>query len=154
MVVFVLRHADKSGPTSDALSAAGQARARLLARMLGECGVTRIYHTEFQRSRQTAKPLRDKLGNAAKTVQIELGTLTGEQHAAKVVAALRAGDDGGVAVVIGHSDTVAPVVSGLGGVATITIEEHEFDQLIIVSTAAQGPATVIPLRYGDASTPA
>src|SRR5579859_6072486 len=71
-VIFVVRHAERAAATDPnaskrmmaddpPLTPAGQARAVRLATMLSAAGIQRIYTTEFQRARQTAAPLADKL---------------------------------------------------------------------------------------------
>jgi broad specificity phosphatase PhoE len=123
--------------------------------MLGECGVARIIHTEFMRSKQTAKPLQEKLGGAVKLIQIDLGDREAKEHAAEVVAAVTAvPPGGGVTVVIGHSDTVRMIIRGLGGGDVGPIEEFEFDKLYLVYTGQSGDVSVLRLRYGAASLPA
>src|ERR1700720_1474598 len=66
--VIVIRHAEKdtANPADPALSAAGQARAALLARMFGEPQAVgrldSIYVSPTLRSRSTAAPLSLRLG--------------------------------------------------------------------------------------------
>ena len=63
MIVFLVRHADRpptphGGPVPDALSAPGQERARLLARMLSDSGVRLAYRSDTARTAQTLEPLK------------------------------------------------------------------------------------------------
>jgi hypothetical protein len=56
--LFLVRHAEKSAPNGDLpLSAEGRSRAAMLASMLHDTGVGRIYTTEMVRTRETAEPL-------------------------------------------------------------------------------------------------
>ena len=56
--VLLVRHAEKTSAATDPpLSVAGKARARVLAHVAGSAGVNAIYHTQFQRTQQTVKPL-------------------------------------------------------------------------------------------------
>ena len=57
-VAFLVRHADRLDWSEDTrLSKAGEERARRLAALLKDAGITTIYTTEFQRTQKTAEPL-------------------------------------------------------------------------------------------------
>lgn len=59
MIVFALRHANRTA--GDDLSPAGELRAKLLARMLAESGVSVAFRSHFIRAVKTLKPLEAKL---------------------------------------------------------------------------------------------
>lgn len=60
--LFIVRHAEKSAPNGDLpLSAEGRSRAALLASMVRDAGISRIYTTEMVRTRETAEPLERQL---------------------------------------------------------------------------------------------
>src|SRR6266705_2942801 len=61
--IFIVRHAEKaaSGGNDLDLSEAGRARAKTLANVLKDAGVSAIYVTEFKRTQQTAAPLAKRL---------------------------------------------------------------------------------------------
>ena len=44
------------------LTAAGRARAKLLASMLAETGIDAIFTSEFRRTKETAAPIAERLG--------------------------------------------------------------------------------------------
>lgn len=143
MIVFALRHADRMA--SDDLSPAGIERAELLARMLAESGIRTAYCSTFVRSQRTMAPLKTLLG-----AKLEILVVSDEDQ---VVAKVKALPANAVAAVVGHSDTVGPIIKGLTGVTIAKIEDHEFDKLFVVSipTAGTGTATVAPMRYGEVS---
>jgi broad specificity phosphatase PhoE len=67
--IFLVRHAEKADTSDDPLlSPAGEARAKDLARLLGDAGVTAIYTSPFRRTVKTAEPLASKLGLEIKRV--------------------------------------------------------------------------------------
>jgi phosphohistidine phosphatase SixA len=144
--VIVIRHAEKEtvSAADPALSAAGEARAALLARMFGGTkGAGRldaIYVSATLRSRSTAAPLAAR------------------QPIAPVVAA--AEDPKGLArrvlreysgrrvMVIGHINTVPEIVSALAGGSDIpSIDEQDFATMYVVSVPRIGRANLVRLNY-------
>ncbi len=145
MIVFVLRHADRTPSPDDDLTSAGRERAALLARMLADSGVSFAYHSGAERARLTLEPLKQMLG-AALTVEG-----IGPGNVLATVAAVRSRPAGAVVVVVGHSDTVGPIVEGLGGGAVGPMASHEFNKLFVLFIDATDQATLLRLRYGAAT---
>lgn len=142
--IFVVRHAERAdagaggapGTSTDpSLSDVGHARAASLATLLKDAGITEIYVTEFRRTQQTAAPLASALG------------LTPVVVAAKDTGALivRLKQTAGNVLVVGHSNTVPDIVAGLGVDAPITIDDRDFDNLLLVMPGE--PARLIRLHY-------
>jgi broad specificity phosphatase PhoE len=143
--IFLVRHAERADTASGApatmgtdpsLSEAGHARARALARMLKDAGITAIFVTEYKRTQQTAAPLAQALGVAPAEI------------AAKDIGALiaRLEQTAGSALVVGHSNTVPDIVKALGVATPIAIADDEFDNLLVVSPGQPAPR-LIRLRY-------
>src|SRR5438094_8602178 len=112
ITVILVRHAEKVvDPNSNDqdLSAAGQARAQELVRVVGDTGINAIYATQYKRTQQTVKPLADKLGLAVNQVDAKK---TGD-----LVARIRAENSGGVVFVAGHNNSVPDIITALGGPA-------------------------------------
>jgi len=149
MIVILLRHADKIAP--DGLSPAGKERAKLLARMLGDAGVSVAFRTQFQRAKETLLPLKEKVPG----VRIEEITTpaaeSGEHYAQRVAAAVLALPADAVVAVIGHSDTVGPTIAHLGGGPIGPIAETEFDKMFVLFVEADQPTSLLKLRYGAAT---
>ena len=131
----LIRHADvPSGMGPDpALSAEGLARAQELRHLLGDTGIEAIFVTGLRRSRQTAEPIAADLG-ITPTVIDDVDAL---------VTAIRARPPASRVLVIGHTDTVPDVISGLGGPAIPAIGATEFDNLYVLTQA-----DLVHLRYG------
>jgi phosphohistidine phosphatase SixA len=146
MIVFVLRHADRMPEPADDLTPAGDERARLLARMLSQCGVSVAFHSDALRTLRTLEPLAQQLGDAL-TIN-EIGPV---QHVQSTVQAVKSLPTGTVAVVVGHSDTVVQIIKGLGGGSIGTIGANEFDKLFVLFFDPAGAATLLRLRYGAAT---
>ena len=140
-IVYVLRHVEKAAePKEDpGLTEAGRARALALARTLGQAGVEAIFVTNTVRSKESAAPLADSLG----LVPVVYGAddpYGGAQHVIESRAR--------VAVIFGHSDTVAPIIEGLGVQPMPDLGGIAYDDLFVVAIAADGKASVSRQKYG------
>jgi len=148
--VIVLRHAEKEkdDPRDPTLSPAGEARARALAGLLGEAGVTHLFSSEFRRTLATLRPLA-----TAKGLEI---TVVPSADQAALVTAIEALPAGSVAVVAGHSNTVPALVTALGGEASGTVAspagpvlpDDAYDRLFLVIRPARGLVQTLELRQG------
>ena len=103
MIVVLIRHAERDPSGSDALSTKGKKRAAMLVEMFRNAGVRAIFTSEFNRTKQTAAPLATALGIAPKEIALDPDTAR-----AQILAA------GGLAIVVGHSDTVPEFIGALG----------------------------------------
>ena len=142
--IFLVRHAERADAgTSTAgtmasdpdLSDAGRARAESLARMLKDAGVVAIYTTEFKRTQQTAAPLAKALGIEAVTIPANTPTT--------LLEALKSAR--GNVVVVGHSNTVPDLLSGLGVTPAPKIEDKDYDNLFVVTMGAK--PTMVRLHF-------
>ena len=152
MIAFVLRHADRLPDPSDGLRQSGFERAKLLARMLSESGVTRAYCSEFIRTSQTIAPLQEKLGATLIVEQVAVNGAGGaNDHVNKIVQKVKSLAPETVVIIVTHSNTVGRIISGLGGGVITPIGDNEFDKLFVLTRSPNG-VELIRLRYG-AETP-
>jgi broad specificity phosphatase PhoE len=145
--VIVIRHAEKDlsvSATDPPLTAAGEARAELLAGMFGDGKhlghLDAIYVSPALRNRLTAAPLAARLGIAAAVVPADdprgLARRALHEHA------------GGRVLIIGHSDTVPQIVSALSGNPKIPeIQDQEYGTMYIVTVPRIGRANLLRLNY-------
>lgn len=141
--ILIVRHADRAGQ-SDSLSAAGDARAQELARVLATANVRAIYHSDTKRTRDTAAPL-------AAALELEPVQYPAKEITALIERILR--DHAGETVlVVGHSNTVPMIVAAAGGPAIPEIDEKEFDGLFIVTMRCPDQNSALTnLQYGAPS---
>jgi phosphohistidine phosphatase SixA len=148
VVVYVVRHAERAddgpnsgfmGDTSDPpLSQSGWARARLIAEMLDDAGVTQVHSTDYLRTRSTGDPTAEAAG-----LEIE------SYDASDLPAfAARLRTLPGRHLVLGHSNTTPQLVEALGGDPGTAIEAMEYDRFYIV-TIAGGTVSTVLLRFGE-----
>jgi phosphohistidine phosphatase SixA len=143
--VIVVRHAEKADQTPDtALSARGRARAQALADLLRGAGVTHLVTSEYRRSQETVAPLAKALG------------LTAEQVPARdlpaLVARLRTLDPASIVVVVGHSNTIPPMLSALGWSNTLDLHEGDYDNVFVLAPHPGQRASMVRLKYGQPSS--
>ena len=145
--IVIIRHAEKQiGTIDDApLSPQGEQRATRLAQMFGDPEafgrVQKIYVTGTRRTQQTAAALAQRLG--LKPVVTDAKASAGE-IAHRVMRENR----GGLAIVIGHSNTVPQIVKELSDASEVpAIGEEEFDTLYVVTVPTIGKASVLRMKY-------
>jgi 2,3-bisphosphoglycerate-dependent phosphoglycerate mutase len=135
-LVILVRHAERAdgggmGPKAQddpALSAAGEARAARLATMLADSGVRGVFVTKYRRTQDTGKPLATKLGL---TVQAVPG-----DDVNALLAKLKKDHADDVVLIVGHSNTIPPILKALGGPA-VEIPDSEYDSMFLLAPASK-----------------
>jgi phosphohistidine phosphatase SixA len=145
--IVVIRHAEKQiGTIDDApLSPQGEQRATRLAQMFGDSEsfgrVKQIYVTDTRRAQQTAAGLAQRLG--LKPVVVE-----GKASASDIASRVMRENRGGLAIVIGHSNTVPQIVKELSDAHEVpAIGDEEFDTMYVVPVPTIGKASVLRMKY-------
>jgi broad specificity phosphatase PhoE len=143
--VVVIRHAEKEvGSLADPpLSAAGQARAALLARMIGDASaadrINAIYVSAALRNRMTAAPLAARLGLTPTVAAGNPRTLARQvlrEHA------------GGRILIVWHADTMPTLVMALSGIDQLApIGDADFGTMFIVTVPRIGRANLLRMEY-------
>lgn len=138
--VIVVRHAEKvlDGSKDPLLTAAGAARAARLAQQYGASGLAAVYATPFRRTQDTAAPVAAAAGVAVTTVEAK--------DVAELAAAIRADHHGQTVFVVGHSNTVGPLVQALGGEAPDELPDADYDHVFIVSVTRFGTTRTLHVR--------
>jgi phosphohistidine phosphatase SixA len=144
ITVIVVRHAEKADDSRDPpLSDAGTRRAEMLAGALAHAGITTIITTQYRRTRDTAAPLARSIGIEPEVVEAGSGTASSIEGVATRVRSLLPGS---VALVVGHSNTVAEIILALGGPDVGHIEDDEYSALFVVQLRTDG-TRLIRSRY-------
>ena len=144
--VIIVRHAEKGQQPADnpPLTAEGSLRADHLVEALRTAGVTAIYSTPYARTQQTAAPLARALGITVTDTPIPNRSVAA--YADDIAA--RAKREGGVIVVVGHSNTGGAVIKALGGPDIGEIVDERYDDLFIVTIQDGKPTRLIKSKYG------
>lgn len=144
--IYLVRHGEKDltpGLADPPLAPAGEVRAQLLAKQLAKRHPVALYTTDTRRTRATLAPLAQATG------------LVPEVYSAKEPAVLASHLQqdyaGKTVVVVGHSNTLLPLLAALG-VAPLPgeIRDEEYNYLFKVTLRAGQPAKLIMSRYGAA----
>ena len=148
--VIALRHAEteKDGTQNPPLSENGKKQVEDLIKALENAGVAAVFTTQFKRTFDTGKPLGEKLGVPVIPVEINGQNLADyhNQIAEKILKEF----SGKTVVVIGHSNTVPPIVQALSGKTVPAIDDaSEFDALFVVTSKGKGNGGFVRARYGQ-----
>ena len=127
------------------LSAAGYARADSLAVQLREAGIDAIITTQLKRTRFTARPIAAKRGVAPQVVPAGSSV---KAHAESVAVAVRR-YQGSRVLVVGHSNTIGPIITALGGPRIGDLCDHEYSNLFILTLSRERPTRLLSARYGQ-----
>lgn len=138
MFVVLIRHAEPVATGADpALSSAGANRAATLAKMLGGTGLNAIFTSDLRRTKDTAAPLAALLSLMPSVVSNDPVTAAAQVRAA-----------GKRVLVVGHTNTVPPIIKALGGPASVIINATEFDRVFVLHSPATGAESLLAMRYG------
>jgi phosphohistidine phosphatase SixA len=129
--LYIVRHAEKAAEMQKdpVLTTAGERRALDLSNLLRNKHITGIYSTNTIRTRSTVKPLANELGLPVTIYAPDtVGNLLGRLKSNPVNA-----------LIVGHSNTVLPMLSLLGlQTAKQEIPDWEYDNIFVVTLRKQG----------------
>jgi len=142
-IVYLVRHAEKitgeNAGRDPALTNEGEARAEILAGMLREENITKIFSSDYIRTRETAAPTSEMSG-----VEIEIYDPRDLPTLASLIQETK-----GHILVVGHSNTIPETVAALGGVGGSPIfEKSEYDRLYVVTILEDSTVQTDLQRYG------
>lgn len=148
-VLYLVRHAEKAAePARDpALTPAGVARAQALVEALADRPIRAVYSSQFVRTQATAAPLASRLGLDVTTLEITgPDAIATVRQQARQIATAHPGQE---VLVMGHSNTIPPMISELMGEPMDDLEDHEYDSLFVVTIEpGSGAVRVERRRYG------
>jgi 2,3-bisphosphoglycerate-dependent phosphoglycerate mutase len=144
--IWVVRHAEKEVSAPDApnpdpnLSQDGKERAIALAKVLKRENIKAIYVTPTKRSSQTAKPL---------AVQAHILPRIYTDTIKPFAKALLNNFKGAKVLVVGHSNTVMPILDAFGADMPLDkLSEEDFDMIFKVTIKDSGKVNLEVYYYG------
>ena len=140
--VLLVRHAEKAAKPADdpPLSRAGRKRAMALREMVRGAGVDAILATDRIRTQQTVAPAAKLLGLEPKIVKMD--DIDGMAAAIHEL-------EGQTVLVGSHGGDSIELIEKLGAGKLEPIEEHQYDNLFVVTVLGPGDAHVVRLKYGE-----
>jgi broad specificity phosphatase PhoE len=147
--VFIVRHAEKQTEANEKevpLSAAGQARAKRIAEILRDAGIVAVYSTDTVRTLSTAAPLAAMM--KLQPILYAPAGADGKVDMKPLAEKIRTGQGTRNVLVVGHSNTIAPLIEALGCSESVTVGGSEYDGLWVVvpASAPGGSAALLRLR--------
>jgi broad specificity phosphatase PhoE len=113
-------------------------RAGDLAAALAGAKVTSIITTHLQRTQLTAGRVMEAIGQTP--IVIRAGGPI-KAHVDSVAAAVRRRPAGSVVLVVGHSNTISPIIAALGGPTMPELCENQYSSLFILEFPAATMST-------------
>ncbi|MGV3503899.1 MAG: histidine phosphatase family protein [Adhaeribacter sp.] len=145
--IFLLRHAEKDtskpGEEDPDLTPAGRQRAQALQQYLAHTPVDAFFSTHYKRNRQTLAYLAQ-----GRPLQIYEG------HDYQKLRSRVLGEyKGKTVVIVGHSNTLLPIIEAFGGKKPLNqVSENQHDLLFKLRISSRGKTSVKTLRYGALSS--
>ena len=150
--VILVRHAEKAAPDGDPpLSAAGYVRAGALVAAVADLPVCVIITSEFRRTIETAAPVATARGVVPVIVAARGGA---DSNAVATARALRAAPAGSTALVVGHSNTLGPIIAALGGPRLPDLCDGEYATLFVLELPPRASPRLARASYGEPDPPA
>ncbi|MGI4819569.1 MAG: histidine phosphatase family protein [Janthinobacterium lividum] len=142
--IYLVRHGEKDltpGVADPALTPAGEARAQALSRQLARRHPAALFTTDTRRTRTTLAPLAQATNLTPLVYDAKqpdaLATRIQQEYAGRTV------------VVVGHSNTLLPLLKALGVTELVAeIKDEEYDHLFKVELRPGKPAALKVSRYG------
>ncbi len=148
--IYLVRHAEKDptpGVADPLLTPAGQARALALAKKLAGKHPVALFTTDTRRTRATLAPL----AQATHLTPLVYSPKEADAFAIRLYKEY----PGQPVVVVGHSNTLLPLLAALGAKAPMSeIKDDEYDYLFKVELREGWPARLKVSRYGAATSAA
>ncbi|HEV7588320.1 MAG TPA: histidine phosphatase family protein [Longimicrobium sp.] len=152
--VILVRHAEKV--TTDprdpnpGLTAAGEQRARDLARLLRRRHVAAVVTSQFARTKLTGRPTAEAAHLTPDTVPAGRDV---QAHAAAVAELIRTRYAGKTVLVVGHSNTVPKIIAALGGPALGDLCDSAYSNLFTLVIPPRGAPRLAHTHYGASDPP-
>lgn len=129
--VFIIRHAEKESSEPDPqLTDAGRERAAKWAEMIGLANIDVVITSEARRTRETGGAIAEKLDIPQK--QLPANDVSG------VVDLIQFDHEEDTVLVVGHTETIPSILSGLGVSEAVDIDQGDFANLFIVTMDGDG----------------
>jgi broad specificity phosphatase PhoE len=143
--VILVRHAEKEAQPADnpPLSEQGRKRVASLIEVLRHAGITGIYSTPYARTQETARGIAQALGLSV--IETPIPNRSVPAYGDSVAARVRR--DGGVILVVGHSNTLGAVIKSLGGPPIGEIPDTDYGNLFVLTVQDGKPVRMVRAKF-------
>jgi broad specificity phosphatase PhoE len=148
--IILVRHGEKvvgTDPNPD-LTDAGRARAAALAAAMDSQHVTLVLATPYRRTVATATPAAKAAGLPVTEIAVAGGL---QAYISGVLNAVARAT--GPVLIVGHSNTIAPLLKALGGPALPDLCDNEYDAMFVLDRSASGPPVFTRKTVGTPDPP-
>lgn len=141
-MVYIVRHAEKQKGKDPDLTEEGKIRALKLPEVVPIDELRAIYSTATNRTEQTAAPV-----SAISGLPVTRMPPDDFEGLRKRVEKHR----GHAILVVGHSNTIPPMLQALGVADPVEIPDDGYGDLFVVKVPSEGTSTLERKRFGDAA---
>jgi len=142
-VVVAVRHAEKDSGDDPGLTEAGRARAKALAEALAHAHVQAILVSSARRTQETAAPTAAHARVEPRVIPMDGGL---DAHVAALAKAVKA-EAGKTVLVVGHTNTVPPLLRALGITAN-EMGDKEYGELFVATLCPGEDPRLIKASFG------
>ncbi len=136
---FVIRHAEKEATDDDpGLTPRGREMALGWSRMLANADIDTVLHTDAKRARETGTIIAEALGT--ERIETPMADITA------VTDLLEFDHAEDRVLIVGHTETIPGILSGLGVQETIEITPDDYRNLFLVTFTEDRAPTLTRLR--------
>lgn len=136
---FVIRHTEKEATGDDpGLTPGGREMALGWSRMLANANIDIVFHTDAKRARETGTIIAEALGT--ERIETPMADITAVMDLLEFDHA----DD--KVLIVGHTETIPGILSGLGVDETVEIPSDDYRNLFLVTFAQDRTPTLTRLR--------
>ena len=142
---FLVRHAEKAlSGDNPSLTAAGQARAQELARLLEEVPIDAVYSTNYNRTMETVMPIA-----TAKNLLIEKYD---PKNLTDFVASFQRPSQKKKILIVGHSNTTPALINIFTNSNQYSnLSEKQYDNMFLLSSIDGKVVDILTIKYGNKS---
>lgn len=143
--IFLVRHAEKDTlKKSQPLTEQGHRRAKTLANMLKNSGITTIYTTQYLRTQQTVEPLCAML---SKQHHIQPVGDNIDDHVKELTKTILSNHRGETVLVSSHSNVIPMIIRSFGIDTTFTISDGDYGNLYIITKSSLVSARLVHMDF-------
>lgn len=152
LTIYVVRHAEREidGSRDPGLSEAGHDRARALGDLLADARLDAVHVTDFRRTIETVAQVLKRTGIEKTVWPVSWQSVA--DHARSLASEVCEQYRDHSVLVVGHSNTVAPLVRAFSGLEITALSERDYDHFYQIRLHPDRSPELLRLRFGQPSS--